>query len=137
MSAESNKQLLEGGVLWKALSIEEDLLQAVLIQLDTESLLNMELTCSVFRKFIQRTLTWKKVFEANNHCYCSDSDTMDRNLKVMIKRCINKTKGLHLKYKHIVLRLRNLELNLSKGFNSKARVDFPKVIGPNGDEFMI
>jgi len=135
MSADCNKLPTEGGDLWRALSIEEDLLQTVLLHLDFQSLLSLELTCSTFRKFMQRTLTWKKIFEADNPGYCND--TMDRNLKVMIKRCINRTKGLHLKYKHIVLRLKNLELNLAKGFNSKHKIDFPKVVGPNGDEFMI
>jgi len=135
MSADCNILPIEGGELWRALSIEEDLLQTVLLHLDFQSLLSFELTCTTFRKFMQRTLTWKKVFEADNPGYCND--TMDKNLKVMIKRSINRTKGLHLKYKHIVLRLKNLELNLAKGLNSKDKINFPKVVGPNGDEFMI
>lgn len=135
MSADDQESDLEGGYLWRVLSIEEDLLQAVLLHLDCKSLKNFELTCQVFRKFIQRTLSWKKMFEAHNRCYYDD--TMDKNLKVVIKRCINRTKGLHLKYKHIVLRLKNLEVNFTKGFNSKDKVNFPKVVGPNGDEFMI
>jgi len=135
MSADENETPPEGGDLWKVLSIEEDLLQTVLLYLDFKSLMSLELTCSVFRKFIQRTLTWKKSFEANNPSY--RNDTMENNLKITIKRCINRTKGLHLKYKHIVLRLKNLEKNFTKGFNSKEKVNFPKVVGPNGDEFMI
>jgi len=135
MSVYDENTSFEGGSLWRVLSIEEDLLQAVLLHLDYRSLMSLELTCTPFRKFMQRTLTWKKVFEAAYPTY--SDDTMDKNLKVMIKRCINRTKGLHLKYKYIVLRLKTLEANLAKGTNSKDKINFPKVVGPNGDLYMI
>jgi len=125
----------ENSLLWRVLSIEEDILQSILLHLDCNSLLSLELTCKHFRQFIQRTFTWKKLFEVRNKDYCDGR--MESELKTVIKRSINRTKGLHLKYKHTVLRLNNLKRNLEGGFCAKAKVNFPKVVGANGDEYMI
>ena len=103
------------GDLWGTLSKEEDLLQCVLLQLDTLSLVNLEMVCVNFREFMQRTQTWKKKFELS-----------DNILKNHVK---DKSESNHIQYKRRCLKLMNLEVNLKHGHCRKTKTELPKVFG--------
>ena len=88
----------DGGVLWRTLSREEDLLESVLLQLDPASLVSIELVCRNFRHFMQRKHIWKKRF-----------DLVGQNLENPLT---DKSESIHIQHKRMFLKLANLDLNL-------------------------
>ena len=107
-----------GGILWRTLSIEQDLLQGVLLHLDCASLVNIELTSSNFREFMQRTHTWRKKFEL-----CENSDQTLRSAVA------DNSDSSHTQYKRMCLKLVNLKCNLKSGKCRKTRTELPTVFG--------
>jgi len=96
------------------LFVEEDIPTRVFRQLDWKTLQALELTCSHFRQFIVKATIWKKKFEIENPSYLDKSMDMDKRSK--IEKLIRKdSKEFHLGYKKLVIKLSNLDSNMSKG----------------------
>ena len=105
-------------MLWRTLSIEEDLLQGVLLQLDPPTLANIELTCTDFRSFIQRTNTWRKMFEG--------FERGAQNLRNIVS---DGSDSDHVLFKRMCLKIVNLEYNLNHGKCRKTKTELPTVFG--------
>jgi len=104
-----------GGDLWGTLSKEEDLLQSVLLSLDVVSLVRLELVCTNFREFMQRTQTWKKKFDLSRH--------------PTKEHVTDTSESLHERYKRMCLKMINLESNLALGNCTKTKTELPTVFG--------
>ena len=95
-----------GGILWRTLAMEEDILKMVLEMLNPESLKNLELTCRAFYAFIRRDQTWQRKFMKIKFHTFKYSTRMQ--ILVSLTKLGNLSE-LHVKYKRICL---SLELSL-------------------------
>ena len=91
-----------GGILWRTLSKEEDILSNVLKMLNATSLKNLELTCKAFRRYIKTKQLWQKRFMKINF-YVFKYGTRYQILLNVTKS--NLPSELHVKYKRICLSL--------------------------------
>ena len=107
---------VQGGMLWKILSIEEEILNIILKDLDAISLKNFELTSFFYRTFIQRAFIWKKKFEKDHPNYFKGVKYND------IARRMRDYSHLdnHLKFKILCLRINHLHKNWeTRSFQNK------------------
>ena len=64
------------------LSVEEDIIRRVFLQLDYRTLQALELTCRLFRQSVMQAFIWKKKFEAENQSYMNKTMDVDKRLKI-------------------------------------------------------
>ena len=97
-----------GGILWKTLSMEEDILTKVLNMMDPSSLNSLELACKAFRHYIKRKHLWQKSFMRIDF-YAFEYGTRRQILHELNNQ--TPSSQVHVKYKRICLSLEQLLRN--------------------------
>jgi len=114
--------MMEGGILWD-LSIEDDLLSRIFLDLDPITLKNIELSSVLLWNFVKRTLLWKKKFDGEYPGFLSSTENCD-----IVNRMKNDLEwNDHFKYKKFCLKLWHLKINWKKRKYLNKNINLQKV----------
>eukprot|EP00090_Calanus_glacialis_P007905 TRINITY_DN16301_c0_g1_i2.p1 TRINITY_DN16301_c0_g1~~TRINITY_DN16301_c0_g1_i2.p1 ORF type:complete len:491 (+),score=95.99 TRINITY_DN16301_c0_g1_i2:22-1494(+) len=114
--------MMDGGRLWQ-LSIEDDLLSRIFLDLDPVTLRNIELSSVLYWSFVKRTLLWKKKFDMEYPGFLSSTENSD-----ILNRMKNDMAwDDHFKYKKFCLKLWHLNINWKKRKYLKKSINLQKV----------
>ena len=122
----------DGGILWSKLSIEDALIEKVLLLLDVTTLCRVEMASAVLLRFMRRALTWKKKLRQFFPEYFSN------DLSNSIKRRLAGALALeesHEKFKTILRDIYILRQNWERGQFSKKRAMLMDLQGQDEEHF--
>ena len=91
------------------ISVEEDMLLHIVMNLDALSLMSMELVCKQFRHFIIQKNIWQKLSEQ-----LARYETLDFELKQKVNHVVS-ADAAYLKYKKVIIKYDRIVDNLKKG----------------------